>query len=80
MTDKICKNCKHFQRDWIFGCKFSKCKSFDVETTDLITGEKTINREMYCSVARNYNHLCGTEGKRFEEKPKRKWFIFKEST
>ena len=68
---KLCMNCKHFikhPRD----IKYSKCALFKKLQEDdniFINGiEYDIPIDYYhCSIARNYNHLCGKKGKKYEE-------------
>jgi hypothetical protein len=72
LEPKLCKNCKHFipnPRD----IKFSKCALFPKLQDDhyeLIDGNQyEIPVEYFhCSITRNYNHLCGKKGKKYEEK------------
>jgi len=72
LEPKLCKNCKHFipnPRD----IKYSKCLLFPKLQEDnyaLIDGtiyEIPVDY-YYCSITRNYNHLCGKKGKKYEEK------------
>jgi len=36
----------------------------------LVNGEKDEDKDYhFCSITRNYEHMCGTEGKFFESKP-----------
>ena len=67
MTDiKLCKDCKHYKRDW--GARFIGLDDkFDLCLHPLVTGNvvtgKTDGR--YCDHARKY-HGCGMEGKYWE--------------
>lgn len=71
-----CSKCKHFVKDtkpniFVFG----KCKIFP-KTKDVYSMNdkketvkiKTIEDMYYCSTARQYNHMCGVEGKLYEPK------------
>ena len=72
LEQKLCKNCKHFipnPRD----IKFSKCALFPKLEEDhyaLIDGvEYEIPVEYFhCSITRNYNHMCGKKGRKYEKK------------
>ena len=67
MTDiKLCKDCKHYKRDWNaritgYGDTFDLCLH-PALTGNVVTG-KTDGR--YCDSMRKY-HECGTEGKLWE--------------
>jgi hypothetical protein len=69
MTEiKLCKNCKHYKRDWSaritgFGDTFDLCVH-PLVTGNVVTG-KTDGR--YCCTTRKY-HECGYEGKLWEER------------
>ena len=71
LEPKLCKNCKHFMpnpRD----IKFSKCALFPKLQEDTFVFIDNIlfdipGEHYYCSVTRNYNHMCGKKGKKFEE-------------
>jgi len=67
---KLCMNCTHFiqnHRD----IKYSKCSLFPNLQDDTIfidNIQHDIHVEYYhCSIARNYNHMCGKKGKKYEE-------------
>ena len=68
MTDiKLCKNCKHYKRDWSaritgFGDTFDLCLH-PALTGNVVTGKFN---GRYCDTARNYGILCGMEGKYWE--------------
>jgi hypothetical protein len=72
LEPKLCKNCKHFipnPRD----IKYSKCSLFFKLQEDnyaLIDGAEYVIPVdyFYCSITRNYNHMCGKKGKNYEEK------------
>lgn len=72
LEPKLCKNCKHFiphPRD----IKFSKCSLFpklqeeNYALIDNIVFDIHVEY-FYCSITRNYNHMCGKKGKKYEEK------------
>jgi hypothetical protein len=76
---KFCVNCTHF-RGSFFGSKFGKCSLFPVLEDDdnrdyLVNGNSkiTILDYTYCSVIRNYNDMCGKEGKMYQEK--KQWWL-----
>lgn len=51
--------------------KFGKCTQFPIITynTDyLVTGIKDNTQYQYCSIVRQYDDLCGKEGKLYEGK------------
>lgn len=65
---KFCKDCK-----WIkYGQEFIWCQS---PNNGIEPIEGYIN-PVKCSHARRFGTLCGSEGKWFEEKPKKKFFFF----
>ena len=53
---------------------YSKCTKFSfIEHDDFfVDGIKRpeTKRYYYCSTARNFDHMCGNEGKKYEEKQK----------
>jgi hypothetical protein len=67
MTDiKLCKDCKHYKRDWSaritgFGDTFDLCLH-PALTGNLVTAK---NNGRYCDSMRKY-HECGMEGKLWE--------------
>ena len=70
----FCMNCKHFRYDFFTGKQFGKCVLFPKEVeknkyylVNGFNGHKHIDYN-FCSIARNYNDMCGTEGKLFEQK------------
>jgi len=70
---KFCKNCKFFVKENIFTPdNLGKCSAFVYEEQDnfLVDGinKKKISSYYYCSTARNSEHMCGVEGKKFEPK------------
>jgi len=76
---KFCVNCTHF-RGSFFGSKFGKCSLFpqieEIDNRDyLVNGnsKKSIIDYNYCSIIRNYNDMCGKNGKMYEEK--KQWWL-----
>ena len=71
LEPKLCKNCKHFiphPRN----IKFSKCELFQkLQEDDFVLIDNIVFdipvQHYYCSVTRNYNHMCGKKGKKYEE-------------
>ena len=71
--DKLCINCKHFEKGLFTPSTFAKCKKFRAVNTDvdhLINGKKKKpTKQMYfCSTARKCSSLCGEEGYGYEDK------------
>lgn len=66
----LCKDCRYVDRDFLFGLVFAKCKHSSC--CDRVTG----GGMSYCSVQREFGHLCGKEAKNFEPKEKG-WFLWK---
>lgn len=72
ITPKLCIRCKYFIADRANGLEFSKCSALPkrtyIDTNYLVTGKTTYKEDYwYCSTARNIEHLCGIDGKLFEE-------------
>jgi hypothetical protein len=70
---KICKDCKFFKKDYIFETRFGHCLHFPNEPINnyyLVDGFKYTSPTSYhyCSTARSFDNMCGTEGKYFESK------------
>ena len=66
LEPKFCKNCKHFMpspRD----IKFSKCELFPKLQEDTFEFIDNTVEHYYCSITRNYNHMCGKKANKFEE-------------
>ncbi len=71
MTAPLCRDCAHYQKDWVFsilppwdGHSYSECAS-PKRKIDPVSGEK---RPVLCSTARTWGHLCGEAGAWFEAK------------
>lgn len=75
---KLCIDCKFFKND-LFGKNFGKCLLFEkTENYDdfLVDGKKR-NKKIdyyYCSIARQFDDMCGKDGKLYEPKIKRNYF------
>jgi hypothetical protein len=72
MKPKLCVNCKYFIPD-NNNNKFGKCSLFPVRKENdyfLVDGvsEDEIIDYHYCSTARNYDSMCGNEGKLHKRK------------
>jgi hypothetical protein len=73
---KFCKDCKFFKNDFFSGSEFAKCSAFPIieiekdNSVFLVNGYKKESKKdfKYCSTARQYEHLCGKEGKFYERK------------
>ena len=71
---KLCIDCKFFRKS-IFSNdnKYGKCSFFTERKDDdnhfLVTGIKNKEEFYYfCSTSRNFEHMCGKEGKHYEKK------------
>ncbi len=68
---KFCKDCVHCRPDtsWMLeadrALEFAKCG--DCGERSLVSGELT--KGVFCSVARNHDHLCGEAATRFVPRP-----------
>lgn len=60
---KLCINCTHY----FDGRPFDRCRHPSNIETDLVDGN-AFYKVMSVRVLRDYDHLCGTEGKNFEAK------------
>jgi hypothetical protein len=70
ITPKLCVNCKFFMSNCLSGNSYGKCSLFpktEMEI-DLVTGIKKDAKYQFCSIARDYDHMCGKEGKRYVNK------------
>ena len=77
ITPKICVNCKFFKNSFtsdnrLRDNKYGKCSFFSTvekhtNINFLVTGIQEINY-FYCSTAREYNDMCGKEGKMYVKK------------
>jgi hypothetical protein len=69
---KFCVDCKFFKNS-IIGNRHGTCSQFsyiEITNYNLIDGKIDIPAKHYyfCSTARQYEHLCGEEGKLYEKK------------
>jgi len=66
---KLCINCKYFSKNiFTFENKFGKCKKYPIQrinTYYLVNGKNELKDEdlYYCSTVRQYEDMCGPEGK-----------------
>jgi hypothetical protein len=70
---KFCINCKFYKKDFISFSEFGKCTKFlfyDENCNYLVNGKPDNNLDHlhFCSTARKFDHMCGKEGKFYEEK------------
>ena len=63
---KLCIDCKFFKKD-LLSTKYGKCSLFTTEEANksfLVDGiDRTRIEYQYCSIARNFDDMCGQEGK-----------------
>ena len=72
-TPKLCINCRFYTKDFFTFSKFGKCSMFPTEPEPeyyLVNGKPDNNNieYHYCSTSRKFEHMCGKEGKYYEEK------------
>jgi len=72
---KLCINCKFsLKENFLTSDMFCKCSKFSYLEDDYFfvngRGRPQITKYHFCSTARNFDHRCGVEGKKYEEKPK----------
>ena len=73
---KLCIDCKFFRKykfsnDNNYGkCSFFRESIIDDDNHYLVTGIEKDKEELYyfCSTSRNFQHMCGKEGKFYEKK------------
>ena len=73
ITPKLCVNCKFFMNNFLDDNKFGKCSLFqktemDIDINYFVTGIKKKSDLQFCSIARNYDSMCGKEGKKYANK------------
>ena len=73
ITPKLCVNCKFFMNNFLDDNKFGKCSLFqktemDIDINYFVTGIKKKSDLQFCSIARNYDSMCGKEGKKYVNK------------
>jgi len=75
ITPKLCVNCKFFMKNVISGNTYGKCSFFPKTemNIDLVTGIKTDSKYHYCSIARDYDDMCGKQGKQYVHKLDNYW-------
>lgn len=67
---KLCINCKYFVSDNDSG-KYGKCSLFPHKESKIYYLVNGINRERqyyHCSLARQFDDMCGEEGKMYKKK------------
>ena len=79
ITPNLCINCKFFMNDFISGNKYGKCSFFPKTETKmdidyLITGSKKDSTYQFCSIARDYDDMCGKEGKKYIKNKREKFY------
>ena len=75
-STKFCVNCKHYipKKLSLFYSEFGKCSVFpQPQVKDeyfLVTGKNSNTKKEYnyCSIARNYEDMCGVKAKYYEKK------------
>jgi hypothetical protein len=70
-AEKFCVNCKHFKPAIISHPVFAKCKLFPKEldnNSDFLVLGNPKKEYNYCSIARQNENMCGTDGKCYEKK------------
>ena len=71
MKPRICVNCQYYLPTKDGNPKNSKCYLFPRKETTinfLVSGVMDKDRYYHCSVSREFDSLCGEEGKYYEEK------------
>ena len=74
MKYKVCLNCKFFRNTFMNDNKYGKCYLFPIPnntTTNLVVGFENIEYYL-CSIARQYNDMCGKEGKMYKKRISKK--------
>jgi hypothetical protein len=67
ITPKLCVNCKFFINDFTDN-KYGKCSLFPKTEMDIdyfVTGIKKKSTFQFCSIARNYDDMCGKKAKKY---------------
>jgi len=78
-TSRICKNCRYFipKVSDSGSTEYSKCMLFNTTThlsntkylvTGIDDGPKVHVEYYYCSTARDFEHMCGKDGKKYKRK------------
>jgi hypothetical protein len=74
MNLKKCINCRYYiQNKYVTDISFGKCTYYPLKLDkvfDLISGKLIEDNSdyEYCITARNYNNLCGSSGKNYQDK------------
>jgi hypothetical protein len=73
ITPKLCISCKFYTKKFFTVSGFGKCSLFPKDKVSnyfLVNGIKKNNNTdyYYCNISRNYEHMCGKEGKFYEKK------------
>jgi len=74
VSTKKCFNCKYYiQNKYVDDIIFGKCAYYQLKLDkvfDLVSGKLIEDNSdyEYCITARNYNNLCGSSGKNYQEK------------
>ena len=70
-AEKICINCKYYQQSFLSHPVFARCKVFPRELDNkieyLVSGRPKTEYS-FCSTARQYENMCGLNGKYYEKK------------
>ena len=70
-AENFCINCKHFKQSFMSHPDFAKCKVFPREVDNkinyLVLGPQKTEYN-YCSIVRQYENMCGPNGKYYEKK------------
>jgi len=73
ITPKLCIDCKFYKKEFFTFSEFGKCSLFPRENYNddfLVNGNKNKNNKIeyhYCSTSRQFDHMCGKEGKFYEK-------------
>jgi len=71
ISNKFCINCKYIIHNINNDYFYAKCSFYPKEKDNylyLITGNKSDIKCDYCSIAREFDSMCGIDGKNYEEK------------
>ena len=77
MKPKFCIDCKFYKKDFFTSTAFGTCTLFPIERENdyfLVNGNNNINNNMqyhYCSTSREFEHMCGKQGKFYENNEKK---------
>ena len=67
-----CVDCKFFKKKFLENPKFGTCAFFPKEVDEgygFVTGKSTARMEFeYCAVARQFELMCGNQGKYYQKK------------